>query len=90
MDFKRYNIGRARRFVAGNIWCAQKQNQGKLPCLRCRGRGTLSNHGVGARRGCPDCQGSGHGDKNLWKIWYKLWIYLQVTGKGVDDALFHC
>lgn len=83
MSLKRYNIGVARRFVAGNIWCAQKSNQGKLPCLRCRGRGFINGSG------CFDCEATGYGNPQFWKIWYKLWVYLQVTERSIDDSIFH-
>jgi hypothetical protein len=89
MPIVRYNIGKARRYVAGNLWCAERSHQGKLPCLRCRGRGTLPG-ASGARVGCPDCGVSGNcNDPVLWKCWYKLWVYTQVTRKAVDGALFH-
>lgn len=88
MPESRYTIGTARRFVAGNFWCAERTHQGKLPCLRCRGRGTLPGHGAAV--GCPDCGASGVcSDPLLWKHWFKLWVYTKVTGREVDGALFH-
>lgn len=89
MPHSRYNLGTARRFVAGNVWCAQRANQGKLPCLRCRGRGTLPG-AEGARVGCPDCGATGVcSDSAFWMRWYKLWVYTQTMGKGIDGALLH-
>lgn len=89
MDLRRYNVGEARRFVAGNVWCATKKNQGELPCLNCLGRGTVEDDSSWGRRGCTDCKTTGHGDKTLWKVWYKLWVYTQATGKGLHETLFH-
>lgn len=88
MPNRGYTVGKARRFVAGNFWCAQKRNQGKLPCLLCRGRGTLP--GDNTRVGCPDCGATGHNsDQRVWMLWLKFWIYIQVTGKGIDSEIFH-
>lgn len=74
MAHKMYTLGEARRFVAGNIWCAQGKNLGKLPCLRCRGRGTLKGDIV--RIGCPDCEVTGYSDSNkeIWEVWFNLWL----------------
>ena len=89
MALNRYNVGVARRFVAGNVWCATKKNQGKLPCLCCLGRGTVNDGSKWGRMACPDCKATGYCDKTLWKIWYKLWVYTQATGKELHETLFH-
>lgn len=78
-----YTLGDARRFVAGNIWCAQKLNSGEVPCLRCRGRGTLNS------QMCPDCKLSGFSNPKVFKRWLKLWTLLNRKGKWIDDTLFH-
>lgn len=84
-----YTVSRARRFIAGN-WCAQKKNQGKLPCLQCRGRGTLPPDAGGCCfQGCPGCEATGYADEKVWMLWFKLWVYTNVKGLVIDDAIFH-
>lgn len=78
-----YTLGDARRYVAGNIWCAQKHNSGEFPCLSCRGSGIVN------RNACPDCNLSGFSDPRIFGIWMKLWITLNLEGKWIDDTLFH-
>lgn len=81
----RYALGKARRMVAGNMWCAQKKNQGRLPCIDCVGRGTVGDEGP--RRGCDTCGCSGHGSYHDLDFWYKaaLIVLLHEKGKGSDD-----
>ncbi len=87
----RYSLGKARRFVSGNIWCAQKRNKGKLPCLLCKGGGTIKNEKPKetAAVGCPQCQAKGFADPVHFKLWMKLWIYESVTGKRSHDEILH-
>lgn len=58
-----------RRRLAGNFWCAEKKNQGKFPCLVCRGRGTVRYKG-NVRRMCKACKLTGH--FNLIKILFDI------------------
>lgn len=79
-----YSVGRARRFVAGNFWCAEKKNQGKLPCLHCRGRGTVEG------KACPHCRLTGwESDEQYWYLWFRLWVQREYKGRQ-DDETFPC
>ena len=92
MSLALYSLGRARRHVAGNIWTAQKRNKGKLPCLFCRGGGTVKKEemkGAAIAKACPQCQATGFADPVHFKLWMKLWIYESVTGKRTHDEILH-
>lgn len=60
-----------RRRIAGN-WCAEKKNQGKFPCLSCKGRGTVLFRD-GIRRGCKVCKLSGWATEDRWVKWLTYW-----------------
>ncbi len=81
-----YTVGKARRFVAGSAWTAKKENQGKLPCLLCRGSGTV---GPLPAKMCPQCELSGWEDPKYFRMWFKFWLFSTITERGFDDALFH-
>jgi len=72
-----------RRRVAGNTWCAEKRNQGKYPCLACRGRGTVL-YRDGARGKCFGCQGTGHKDYEVWER-FAVWIYSLFCAYQFDE-----
>ena len=61
-----------RRRIAGNVWCAEKKNQGKVPCLSCKGRGTVLFRD-GVRRGCKVCKRSGWATEDRWVKWLTYW-----------------
>ena len=85
-----YTVGKARRFVAGNIWCAQAKNSGKFPCLRCRGRGTLSgSRESDPRVMCPDCKLKGYSTPEVFFLWMRLWVQLDRKGLSVDGEILH-
>lgn len=69
-----YTVGRARRFVAGNIWCAQVKNTGKLPCLKCKGKGTID------RGKCPQCKLTGYEEPEVWYLWFRLHVQFLLRG----------
>ena len=79
-----YTEGMGRRFIAGNIWCAQIKNTGRLPCLMCNGRGTIDFsdnnghiHGYPVRNRCPECRLTGYADPEIWYLWFRLWVQFE-------------
>ncbi len=88
-----YSLGKARRHIAGNIWVAQKKNKGKLPCLLCRGSGTVKKveqtEEANIATACAQCLATGFADPVHFRLWLKLWIYESVTEKRASNEILH-